>query len=303
MLIQQTANLANPENWATASAWAGLKTMWLQGVTRDKHLPKMAYRVAMELFDYFNHKNGRAWPKQATLAAQLGVDRKEVRRGLKALEAGGHIILLAPATPNSSAIYTMAQTARPRAEQGQGTAPAEEADQPLTRGQSCPSRGGQTAPSRGGNVPPEPRNRTHEGTKERTKEGTPSVPSGDNEVDERRQSPSLSPEARDLLDRLREVHPRKRVTKRSEQAAVAALHTTNAETILEGARRYERKVADGKMPEWRPAPLHLSAWLEMQGWAYPDGDPQRTSDEDERHEQERRKRREPEFLIRGGALL
>ena len=65
---------------------------WLRGLARDRHLSHAAVRVGVALTGYFNRKFGnRAWPSQATLAAESCGSERNVRRALAELEKAGHL--------------------------------------------------------------------------------------------------------------------------------------------------------------------------------------------------------------------
>jgi hypothetical protein len=64
---------------------------WLRQVASDRELPPSAARVAIALTQYLNHKTGRAWPAQETLAATLGLTSRAVRASLAAMARQGHI--------------------------------------------------------------------------------------------------------------------------------------------------------------------------------------------------------------------
>ena len=68
------------------------KLSWIDGIALDLDVPNFALRLAVVIASkYVNNTSGDAWPKQATLAADLGVCIKTIQNGIDALEAAGHL--------------------------------------------------------------------------------------------------------------------------------------------------------------------------------------------------------------------
>jgi helix-turn-helix protein len=68
------------------------KRAWIDGMSLDHDLPSFAFRLAYHIASkYLNSTSGDAWPKQTTLAADLGVCVKTIQNGLVALEKAGLI--------------------------------------------------------------------------------------------------------------------------------------------------------------------------------------------------------------------
>jgi len=64
------------------------KMVLLAGIMRDASLTASAKVLGYALVDYINEAAGYAWPGQAYLCKNFGLDEKTVRRGTRALENG-----------------------------------------------------------------------------------------------------------------------------------------------------------------------------------------------------------------------
>jgi DNA-binding MarR family transcriptional regulator len=68
------------------------KEKWLMQVMADTELPAGALRVSFCIAVHMNRKQHMlAWPGLGKLQKLLGIDRSTVIRGVKALEARGHL--------------------------------------------------------------------------------------------------------------------------------------------------------------------------------------------------------------------
>ena len=255
MTVQQAEKLANPANPSPVSAWEAQKEMWLRQVAADPEIRSAAaMKVAVLLAQRFNRETGEGWGTAEGIAQALGLHPDTVKSAFRALRKRGHIVPVTKGRPGHSTHYVMGMRGGSAGQPAGGKG-----------GRSAPEKGADSPPNGGPLRPPEPLNRTSEGTS--------SVPSGENGLDEERQSPALTEDVRDLLDRIRDVHPKKSITPRAERAAASAITKADAETIIEGARKYARTAAEGRLPEGRRDPMHISKWLEKEGWRYEGGDP------------------------------
>jgi DNA-binding transcriptional regulator YhcF (GntR family) len=83
---------ANISNEKLRKQFVRQKLAWIDGIVLDLDVPSFAFRLAALIASkYLNSTSGDAWPKQTTLAADLGVCTKTVQNGLDALEAAGHL--------------------------------------------------------------------------------------------------------------------------------------------------------------------------------------------------------------------
>jgi hypothetical protein len=68
------------------------KLAWIDRIVLDLDVPHLACRLAVLIVGkYLNSTSRDAWPKQARLAADLGVCTRTVQNGLDALVAAGHL--------------------------------------------------------------------------------------------------------------------------------------------------------------------------------------------------------------------
>ena len=74
--------------------YARLKQEWQIQVSQDSQLPPISHRIALALPKWLNSKNLTAWPAQSTIATFIGVSKRTVGSGFKALRQQGHIIRL-----------------------------------------------------------------------------------------------------------------------------------------------------------------------------------------------------------------
>lgn len=81
--------MEKPQNTA---AFGKLRFIWKRQVNEDSNLSRGAKQMASCLCDSFvNKETGRCWPKNATLAKRLGVDKRTVQRYVKMLEQAGYL--------------------------------------------------------------------------------------------------------------------------------------------------------------------------------------------------------------------
>src|SRR5262249_46512381 len=75
--------------------WASDRTKrvfaWLRQVCADDRQPANAFRLAFILVDKYVNTQGIAWPSQLTLALDMGITPRGVRKLLDGLVAGGHL--------------------------------------------------------------------------------------------------------------------------------------------------------------------------------------------------------------------
>ena len=69
--------------------------LWLQQIAADSSLPEGASRLAICLAGYVNQRSRDAWPTQETLATELSVNIRTVRRTIAEMEAHGHLEVVA----------------------------------------------------------------------------------------------------------------------------------------------------------------------------------------------------------------
>lgn len=81
---------------------------WLTAIAFDCSLPVSATRIAVALASYMNGKTGKAWPRQARLAADLGLGVEAIRRAVVALVAAGYLLAEAGRGSGRSTVYRMA---------------------------------------------------------------------------------------------------------------------------------------------------------------------------------------------------
>jgi hypothetical protein len=65
--------------------------MWLQQIAADSSLPEGASRLAICLAGYVNQRSRDAWPTQETLATELSVNIRTVRRTITEMDERGHL--------------------------------------------------------------------------------------------------------------------------------------------------------------------------------------------------------------------
>jgi hypothetical protein len=128
--------------------WAQQKEAWLRTVAAKFHEWRPV-AVAIEMADYFNSKSKDAWPKTETIARNLGIDRRGVRRALDQLIKAGLLgRRIGGRGPRDTNRYWM--------KGGQEQPPQEGRSPPITtkRGARPPRKGGRSAPKRGLVRPP-----------------------------------------------------------------------------------------------------------------------------------------------------
>lgn len=74
--------------------FARTQFLWLEQVKLDRELTPTAVLTALALLKFFNHKSGEAWPSNATLAVELGVDRRTIQRALALLVERRHLTVI-----------------------------------------------------------------------------------------------------------------------------------------------------------------------------------------------------------------
>ncbi len=80
------------ENPQKTTAFSKLRFTWKRLVNEDTNLSRGAKQMASCLCDtYVKKETGRCWPKNATLAKRLGVDKRTVQRYIKMLEQAGYL--------------------------------------------------------------------------------------------------------------------------------------------------------------------------------------------------------------------
>jgi hypothetical protein len=77
----------------TRDQFAKRKHDWLDQVRRDRSLPPMAFHVAYSLATYLNRDSGDAFPAQETIAADVDIEARSVRRLVEHLIRGGHLVV------------------------------------------------------------------------------------------------------------------------------------------------------------------------------------------------------------------
>lgn len=124
----------------------------------DPRVTFAALAVAAVLADHYNPRNGAAWPPSRLIAARTRIDRANVRRALKELEAEGFVVAVGKRGRNNSYALTVPENdgqMGPVDHVAEARAKTEGASEPPNRGPHDPLRGGATTPLKGAPQPPE----------------------------------------------------------------------------------------------------------------------------------------------------
>ncbi|MDD7973200.1 helix-turn-helix domain-containing protein [Roseinatronobacter alkalisoli] len=253
---------------------------WLDQIADDRDLPPVAVRVAIVLRRYFNSRSGVAWPSQARLVDVTGLSRSGLQNALRALVSHGHLLVEVQKGRGSTNQYRPAFFAI-KAHEGEHYSPenaherepfspkkAHEGEHYAEEkahegGQRVPTRVSRGAHQRGQGVP------TSVGTEllERTLRENPrnELNTARLPADSKRRSSSKSissDEVEDAFDRFWQNYPR-RVSKGAARSAfAAALKKTDAENLIDGARRYASATLDTE-PRFIK---HAASWLRAEAW-------------------------------------
>jgi DNA-binding transcriptional MocR family regulator len=73
------------------TAFTREKLAWIDSVADDLGVSHLAFRVAHRLGRYMNRTKREAWPSQATLAENVGVTDRAIRKAIAELVSRGHI--------------------------------------------------------------------------------------------------------------------------------------------------------------------------------------------------------------------
>jgi hypothetical protein len=96
----------------TIDQFAKRKHDWLNQVRRDRSLPPLAFHVAYSLAPYLNRDSGDAFPAQETIAADVDIEPRSVRRLVKQLMRGGHLVVTEAHGRGRSNLYRLLMKSR-----------------------------------------------------------------------------------------------------------------------------------------------------------------------------------------------
>jgi len=81
---------------------------WLDQVLADEEISKAAFAVAYALASHINRKSGLAWPSQSTLAKQVSLSDRQVRKLVEQLVERGHLFIAKRHTRHTPNYYRLA---------------------------------------------------------------------------------------------------------------------------------------------------------------------------------------------------